>query len=103
MPAWLQGIADLVERVASALSGVRVELGRVTRLVSLRLHVRTTNATNGHRDCVVVELVADNYHDIMTATLQVCRSPVCMRPTMGLKWADRCCDKNSRSAVYIWW
>ena len=65
----MQGISELAERVAAALAGVRVELARVTRLVSVRLHVHRANEWFQER--VAVELVPDNYHDVMTATLQV--------------------------------
>ncbi|KAK9800865.1 hypothetical protein WJX73_002751 [Symbiochloris irregularis] len=58
----LQGISELVERVAAALSGVRVELNRITRMVSLRLEVR--------QDHIGLELVPDNYYHVMSATLQ---------------------------------
>ena len=64
-----QGISELVERVAASLSGVRVELARVQRLVSVRLHVH--HVSDDFREVVNVELMPDNYHDVMTATLQV--------------------------------
>lgn len=65
----MQGISELVERVASSLSAVRVELGRVTRIVSVSLHVH--RATESFQERVAVELLPDNYYDVMTGTLQV--------------------------------
>ena len=96
MAGHVQGIAELVERVAKSLAGVRVELRRVTRLVRAQLQVlRDDKWLQEQR--VAVTLVADHFQDVMSATLQVsahCAGIVqipCVQSCMRLEAQSRRC------------
>ena len=59
-------------RVEASLADVRSELSRTPPAARLiMMTVPSDNDDNGMDECVAVRVVPDNYHDLMSATVEV--------------------------------
>ena len=70
-----QEVSDMLVRVEASLADVRTELSRTPP--AARLIITTVPSNNDHDgmdECVAVRVIPDNYHDLMSATVEVRQS-----------------------------